>query len=258
MLLDGHRGAVVYRVLHLAPHDVEVGLTGEAEQHPGTVLARGDVVRLVLGVGPAEHLPHIPLPRVEVQGQVAAAHRVQVVEPDREGGTEGTVHVHTEHVLGVGDAQQLEGDFDLGRVLVTDHDPRFGRDQLVAQGRVARLRGEAEFTRCPLATPRGGVEVRTGTDRAPGQVCQRAAQCGAVQCGRDVRVLYVDPAVDPSGDRVAVPVQYGPVGVEQAHQVARDGGAPQVDADGQLALGHGRLGVPLRQVRVPQQIRPAQ
>lgn len=258
VVLHRHRGAVCDGVLHLAPHGLGVRLVGESQQHPGAVLARRDVVRLVLGVRPAEDLPHVLLAGVEVQRQVSAAHGVEVVEPDGEGRAEPAVHLLAEHLLGMLDAQQLERDLDLRPALLADQDARLGRDQLVAEGRVARLRGEAELARRPLTAPRGGVEVRTGAHRAPGQTGQRGAQRGTVQRGRPGGVLDVDPPLDAAGERVTVPVLYRPVGVEQADQTAGCGGPSQIDADRQFTLGHGRLGVPLRQVRVPQHVRRAQ
>ncbi|XES01035.1 hypothetical protein HEP87_61795 [Streptomyces sp. S1D4-11] len=133
------------------------------------------------------------------------------------------MHAFSEDLLGVQRDQRLQRDLDTRAVGRADEDSALRRDELVAQGGVGRLAVEAELFLGPMSAPGGGVEGGAGAEGAPGQVGERAAQGGAVQPGRSLRVLGVQPQADVGDEGVAVPVQDGPVDVEQSACRARSG-----------------------------------
>lgn len=207
----------------------------------------------MLGVRPSEYAAHVVRLRVAVDGEVAAADGVEVVEADRERGAEPRVHVVAEDRLGVRGDQSLQGHLDPRTVRRAHQNPALGSDELVAQRGVGSLLVEAELFLGPMSAPGSGVEGGAGTEGPPGQICEGSAQDGTLQPGRGLRVLGVQPQVDAGYEGVAVPVEDGPVDVEEPTGRARPGtgGLPQVAAGPAGDLG---LGVPLGQVRVPEPV----
>ncbi len=186
-----------------------------------------------------------------VHRQIAAVHRVQVVEADRERGAERRVHRLAQHLPRMQHAHQLERQLHLALRPLADEDARLRGDQLVAEGGVPGLRSETQLALRPVTAPRRGVEVRPGAHRAAGQPRERGPHPVPVQPRRRRGLLHVQPAVDPGRQGVPVPVEHRPVHVEQPPQLGRPAGQAQVLP---AARRHRGLRVPLRQVRVPQHV----
>jgi len=96
-------------VVGVVSERLEVGVVVQAEEHPSVGSADHHVVGFVLGVGPAEDLPHVIVLRVAVHRQVSPADRVEVIEPDRKRGPERRVDVAAEDLFGVHGHQRLQG-----------------------------------------------------------------------------------------------------------------------------------------------------
>jgi hypothetical protein len=73
------------------------------------VAADHHVVALVLGKRPAEHAAHVVGEWVAVDRQVVTVHRVEVVEPQRKGRAEHSVHPRTQQALRMERHQHLKG-----------------------------------------------------------------------------------------------------------------------------------------------------
>ena len=86
-----------------------------------------------------------------LDGEVAALHRVEVVEPDRECGAESLCDSRPENALGLLRQKELEP--DLHRRPVAEEDPALGRDQLVRPREVRLVGLDSELRPQPLTSP---------------------------------------------------------------------------------------------------------
>src|SRR5450759_5023628 len=108
----------------------------------------------------------------------------------------------------------------------------------------------------PSTAPDGGVEHGTSAKRSTNQGCRSGRQRRSLQGGRPIGVLGIDPEQHLWSDGVTMPVQDGPVDVEQPtcsriilRRIARHVPLAEV-ATGTRT--YGCLGIPLGLVEVPQ------
>src|SRR5579875_318802 len=163
-----HWRAILVCLLCFVVKGANVHAFPQAQEDSLVFTANHHVVRLVLGVGPPEHRPHVVLARVAVHGKVAAAIGVEVVEADGEGSAKGALDRGPEDADRVGNDDELERELHERPWLLADEDAGLRSDQFVTEGCVGRARTVPELELRPVASPGGRVERRAGAERPPG------------------------------------------------------------------------------------------
>src|ERR1019366_5056379 len=153
---------------------------------------------------------------------------------------------------------KLERDLDGKPYLAADENATLWGDQFVAHGAVRLIGAQTQLPLPPVTAPHSGVENRASAKRSTNQRSSRSRQRRSLQRGRPISVLGIDPERHPGSDGLAMPVQDGPVDVEQPtrsriaqRRIARHVPLAEVAAG---TRNNGRLGKPLRLVEVPQLI----